>query len=426
MLPYDFRPKRSVVRVLKPTKKPYLMLKLRPKQPPVPLWLPERPFRPPSRPPIQLIKLSDMVVMMTLFLAILACSFSAYTYGQTTAFGESLAAVRQNSQPISRPTRLPTLTPTLMPGQLAGTPAPPLPANAPPLPANEAAPLLSAGLPSAQPGGGTLGGLPAVSGGVALPSFNSEGAAPPTSGGGINVVGTLPAAPGSQPGNAPLPSLPPGASAPMATVAPGPPAATPVTTSTPTTAPETGWSFTSVRVYGQEDGLLLYGKLTNGTGAPQELEDVSGAFYDAQGQLIADKSSTFDYWPINVVPPGGAVPFELTVFDGQGAADYDLNVEAQPSGENTRQDFEFKDVEQRSEDGDYCLSGNLRNSGDELRDYLVIVAILYDAQGNVVNFDYYDEYNPAGVKGDNPSSFEICVPPPNQDVANYELRAWGQ
>jgi hypothetical protein len=201
-----------------------------------------------------------------------------------------------------------------------------------------------------------------------------------------------------------------------------------VITPIPTTAPipETGWSFTGVRVYGQEDGLLLYGELTNGTGAPQELEDVSGAFYDAQGQLIADKNSTFDYRPINIVPPGGAIPFELTVLVGQGTADYDLSVEAQPSGENARQDFEFKDVEQRSEDGNYCLQGKLRNSGDELHDYLVIAAILYDAQGNVVNFDYYEEYDPAGVKGDNPSSFDICVPPPNQDVANYELRAWGQ
>jgi hypothetical protein len=201
-----------------------------------------------------------------------------------------------------------------------------------------------------------------------------------------------------------------------------------VITPTPTAgpAPQAGWSFASVRIYGQEDGLLLYGKLTNDTGAPQELEAVSGAFYDAQGQVLADRNSTYDYWPINVVPPGGAIPFELTVYDVQGAADYDLSVDAQPSDEDTRQDFEFQGVEQRSEDGDYCLSGELRNSGDELDEFLVIVATLYDAQGNVINFDYYDEYNPAGVRGDDTSSFDICVSPPNQDVANYELRAWGQ
>lgn len=172
--------------------------------------------------------------------------------------------------------------------------------------------------------------------------------------------------------------------------------------------------------------MLLYGNMINDTGASQELEAVTGSFYDAEGRLIADEGSTYDYWPINVVPPGGSVPFELTVFDVQNAANFNLAVEAIPSGENTRQDFEFLNVNQRNEDGDYCLGGELRNSGDELAEYLVIVAILYDGQGNVINFDYYDEYNPQGVKDDATSSFDICVSPLDQGVANHELRAWGQ
>jgi len=57
---------------------------------------------------------------------------------------------------------------------------------------------------------------------------------------------------------------------------------------------------------------------------------------------------------------------------------------------------------------------------------LVIAAILYDSQGNMINFDYYDEYNPAGVRGDETADFEICIAPPNQDVANHELHAWGR
>jgi hypothetical protein len=82
---------------LKPIRKPHLLLKLRAKQPPVPLWLPEGPFRQFGQSPRQLIKLSDLLVIMTLFLAILACTCSAYTYGQTTVLGESVASVRQNS-----------------------------------------------------------------------------------------------------------------------------------------------------------------------------------------------------------------------------------------------------------------------------------------------------------------------------------------
>lgn len=435
MLPYDYRPKRSLVRVLKPLKKPHLLLKLRPQQPPVPLWLPERPFRHWPAQPVQLIKITDLLVVMTLLLAIVACALSAYVYGQTTVLGQSVAAIRQSSMPVSVRNRLPTLTPTLPSGQLPGIPAPPLPARAPGLPGSEAAPLLSADLPSFSGGGGggNLGGLPAFSGGdaggggAALPSF-SPGVSVPTTGGGINIIGTLPAAPTSRPNSGPsLPTLPPG-SAPTATATRPAASATPVVTPTATVAPtpETGWSFASVRVYGQENGLLLYGKLTNDTGAPQELEAVTGQFYDAQGQVVADKNSTYDYWPINVVPPGGAVPFELTVFDVQNAADYDLNVEAQPSGQNTRQDFEFRDVRQENDDGDFCLTGQLRNNGDQLQEFLVVAAILYDGQGNVINFDYYDEYDPASVRGDDTSEFEICVSPPNQDVANHELRAWGR
>lgn len=91
-----------------------------------------------------------------------ACTFSAYTYGQITAFAKNLAVVRQNSQPVWRLIRLPTLTPTLVPDQLVGTPTLSLSATAPPLPVNESASLLNAGLPSIQPGGGNLDELTPV------------------------------------------------------------------------------------------------------------------------------------------------------------------------------------------------------------------------------------------------------------------------
>jgi hypothetical protein len=237
---------------------------------------------------------------------------------------------------------------------------------------------------------------------------------------------TLASVPTASPTGVILPTLPP--SAPTATATPGP-TATPASTATPTVAPtpSTGWSFASVRVYpGQADGMLLYGDVINDTGAPQELEAVTGAFYDEQGQLIADEGNTYDYWPINVIPPGGRVPFELTVFDIQNAANFNLMVEAAPSDENTRQDFEFLNVNQRNEDGDYCLGGELRNAGDGLEEYLVIVAILYDGQGNVINFDFYDEYDPENVQGDETSAFDICVSTLDQGVASHELRAWGR
>jgi hypothetical protein len=175
-----------------------------------------------------------------------------------------------------------------------------------------------------------------------------------------------------------------------------------------------------------EDGLLLFGELTNNTGTTQELWLVSGLFYDAQGQLIADDDSVYDYWPIDVVPPDGRVPFVLEIDGISSAADFKLRVDADPGSETPRQDFEFLDLNQWTEDDSYCLAGRLRNPGGQLQDYLVIVATLYDGQGNVVNF--YDDYglDLEDLVGDQTQGFEICVDPPNQDTARYELRAWGQ
>jgi hypothetical protein len=166
--------------------------------------------------------------------------------------------------------------------------------------------------------------------------------------------------------------------------------------------------------------------MINNTGASQELAFVTGTFYDAQGQVIAGEDRTFDYWPIiNAVPPGGRVPFELTVEGIQSAANFDLSVKAEPSEETPHQDFEFSDVSQWNEEDAYCLKGTLRNLGGQLQEYLIIMAVLYDDQDNVINFSEYEEYAPEEVLGDQTSTFEICVAPPNQGVARYELRALG-
>ncbi len=198
-------------------------------------------------------------------------------------------------------------------------------------------------------------------------------------------------------------------------------------TATQTPLPE-DWAFSGVRLYPDEydDGLLLYGQVTNNTGAAQELFEITGTFFDAQGQVIAEPDSSYAYWPGYVLPAGGRMPFELVVDGIDSAAKFDLQVEAEPSGETARQDFTFSDINQWTEDDVYCLEGNLRNPGSELEEYLIIAAVLYNSQDEVVNFGDYEEFGRAGLVGDETSTFEICVSPPNQGVARYELLAWGQ
>jgi hypothetical protein len=166
--------------------------------------------------------------------------------------------------------------------------------------------------------------------------------------------------------------------------------------------------------------------LANHTGVSQSLATIWGIFYDVQGQIIADNNNTFDHWPVNVISSGGQVPFELTVADVQSVSNFDLRVEAEPSDETLRHDFEFSDLDPLDGAHGYCIRGRLRNPGQALRNNLMIVAVLYDDQDRVVNFGDYFERQPQTVVGGEKLPFEVCADDLDQPIARYELRAWGQ
>ena len=196
---------------------------------------------------------------------------------------------------------------------------------------------------------------------------------------------------------------------------------------TPTPLPE-GWVFNGVQITPKPDGsaLLVHGNLLNNTSSAQKLSRVTGSFFDEQGQVIAGADSNLtDYWPIAAVPPAGQVPFELVVPGLQSAADYDLQVQAEPGELLLRQDFEFIDVNLTPKEDKQCVIGKVRNPGGELQSYLVIAAVLYDAQGNVINYYDHLEQSIGNLKDDTMLDFEICVDPLNQPVARFEPQAWG-
>ena len=188
-----------------------------------------------------------------------------------------------------------------------------------------------------------------------------------------------------------------------------------------------GWAFTGVRLVPDpnQEGVVLYGDMVNNTGLAQELFALTGTFYNAQGQVSADENNTVDYWPTDLVPAGGRVPFKLNVGNIQGAANFNLQVRAEPSSQSPQQDFEFLNLHQWTEDEAYCLAGNVRNPKAALQDYLVIVAVLFDSQNNVLEFGDDFEAGPTLERGQT-LDFEICTDPAAQNVARYELRAWGQ
>jgi hypothetical protein len=210
------------------------------------------------------------------------------------------------------------------------------------------------------------------------------------------------------------------ATSPLPAGAPSPP--------TPTQVPDaSGWTFNGVTnlAGNSEEGLLLTGELVNGTGAPQQVIDISGVFYDAQGEVAVDSLELVSYVPIDPIPADAHVPFELLVSGNQSIDRFDLRALSEPASDPPRQDFQFSGVEQWLDDASgYCLRGQVDNQGPPVQEYLIVLAIGYDGQGSVVNFgEYYVDTLPdSGGQG---SPFELCLASVGRQISRHDLRAFG-
>ena len=94
------------------------------------------------------------------------------------------------------------------------------------------------------------------------------------------------------------------------------------------------WSFANIKTEADEDRLVIFGEVINDTGVAQELDVISGLFYDKEGEIIADDRNMETSWSFELIQPGERVSFEVIVDGIQEAADFELNVEAQPVGDS--------------------------------------------------------------------------------------------
>ncbi|RMF04187.1 MAG: hypothetical protein D6768_03860, partial [Chloroflexi bacterium] len=169
-------------------------------------------------------------------------------------------------------------------------------------------------------------------------------------------------------------------------------APTPPAPAAPAAAPaQSGWQFSAVRQTAWPAGLLLTGQLQNNTGGPQIIQRVVATFFDAQGQQIAGPDTVQHSVPLEIVPPGGSLPFKVTAPGIQTAEDFELAVEAAPGNLVPRQDFQFIGLEQSIQAGDYCLTGQMKNPGGALQNKLLITLLLYDEQEKLINFSTHNE-----------------------------------
>jgi hypothetical protein len=206
------------------------------------------------------------------------------------------------------------------------------------------------------------------------------------------------------------------------TVTPTPLASTPVAI-----APAEGWTFEGVRV--QPDpglgGLLIYGEAINDSGRSQDILGLQGTFYDAQGKVVTPEE-TSDYWPIETVPPGWRMPFELTVIGPAAIDRVDLRVTTEESDEPLRTDLEMSELRGADAGSEFCITGRARNLGPPLEHHLAVMGVLYDADDRVINWGIGYQRARADLVGDNSVTVSACARRYNHNVARYELRAWGE
>lgn len=305
----------------------------------------------------------------------------------TPAAGGELAAL-----PEATPTRTPL--PTYTPAPAEATP------RSTSLPAPEATPTKTPPTDEATPGG--------FSPPAATPTQTPLPPALPTA--------TATAVPSATPTAAPT-------AAPSPTPA-GPPTAEPSPVPSPAAAL---WSFISVRASDQAEDLYLVGEMVNNTGQPQTQVNVSGVFYDLDNEVIEDEIDTLSYVPVEVIPAGAHIPFELVVDSGRPVYRFDLVALSTPGDDPPRQDFQFSNLDQRTEAGGlYCVAGQVHNPGAALDEYLIVLAIFYDDQNAVTNFGKYAVPDPEHTGGDTAAPFELCLDPDGREIARYELRAFGR
>lgn len=198
----------------------------------------------------------------------------------------------------------------------------------------------------------------------------------------------------------------------------------------PTEAPPpsvAGWSFVGVRSTIDETNAVVVGELINNTGIPQTDVFVSGTLYNNQGQTIEGDIDTASYVPVEVIPAGAHVPFELTVESSEPIYRLDLHAMSEPAGNPPRQDFLISNVNQWTGASDmYCLGGQVSNPDAPLDDYLIILATVYNDQGDVANFAEYSAVSPNTIGVDQSSPFEVCLDSLGQNIIYHEVRAIGR
>ncbi len=261
-----------------------------------------------------------------------------------------------------------------------------------------------------------------------LPTLPSSAVATIAFSGGEG-AGVTPAASATPPAAATIEHTPTLLAPTPTTVVAAPPTSPPTLTPAPTATPS-DWTFANVQVmaHPSQNGLIVVGEIVNHTGVPQDVLEISGEFYDAQGRFIAGRLKTTFEIPTNAVPvpAGGRMPFEMHVLDIDQAASYSLEVRARASTALAREFDDFINSTPVTARGRFCINSTLLRPEPGLNEYLAIALLLLDGDGRAIGLGRVYEPDVDEVMSTPAHSFQICADDDRQDVAGFLLRAWGR
>lgn len=168
------------------------------------------------------------------------------------------------------------------------------------------------------------------------------------------------------------------------------------------------------------DVLHFIGTVTNHGETNLDYVKIIVNLRDGDGTLIA---TDYSYTSVDLVLLDQTVPFSVTFFDDPGEwADYEIMVEA-----DTARDEGFQGLEIISSTGSpgtysmYEIIGEVRNTSASDAEFVKIVAMLFDADENLIAVDYcYSSLDTVPAGGTSPFSLVISGGV-DEEVASYEL-----
>lgn len=157
------------------------------------------------------------------------------------------------------------------------------------------------------------------------------------------------------------------------------------------------------------NSLWFVGEILNNGNVPAESIQVVLSLLDSSGNVIATGSDTLLY-----IEAGGKFPFHIFVDNApQEWAEVKIQIQGQPFTSQSifppYLDLKVDKVTgQPSDFGNYGLTGLVTNTGQKTALLVHIVAVAYDADGNVIDVgDTYSTLDEIAPGGDSPFSLEF-------------------